>query len=131
MIVILTKYVFLRLTKPNKSNSRVRKRRSQTKFSIVSVFNTGEEKDYLISSVVSVRSDCRSYCGCSQHMQGTSLRHETPLVAGGLIHVVTLIGYILLLSKCTYVWIYENEAKGWISRTKRAFFLSKGDEIKN
>ena len=33
-----------------------------------------------------------------------------------------------------YVWIYENEAKGWISRTKRAFFprqkLSKVDDTK-
>ena len=37
---------------------------------------------------------------------------------------------------CTYVWIYEKGAKGWISHTKRAagFFpcqkLSKGDDLK-
>ena len=30
-----------------------------------------------------------------------------------------------------YVWIYENEAKGLISHTKRAFFpRQKGDDIK-
>ena len=46
-------------------------KRDQSNFGIVNVYVCCEEKGhYRVVSIVQLRFDCRSYCGCSHRMQG-------------------------------------------------------------
>ena len=72
IVLSLTKYAFPRQIKPEILNLTIR--RGQSKFSIVFIFVSCEEKGYYgVVSVGQLSFDCCSYCGRSRRMQGIDL----------------------------------------------------------